>query len=114
VTNLKVHKIENFFGFDFEICTISLLVMSKYYEFTENFFCLCHYWGSKDFPHSLKTTQNEKFFEVGQKFYFWFFSFMNPLYVPILFFPKFDLFTASEMALSVNLGPKCQNLFCLV
>ncbi len=27
---LKVHKIENFFGFDFEICTFSLLVMSKY------------------------------------------------------------------------------------
>jgi hypothetical protein len=27
---LKVQKIENFFGFDFEICTISLLVMSKY------------------------------------------------------------------------------------
>jgi hypothetical protein len=28
--NLKVHKNENFFGFDFEFCTISLLVMSKY------------------------------------------------------------------------------------
>ncbi len=28
--HLKVHKIEIFFGFDFEICTISLLVMSKY------------------------------------------------------------------------------------
>jgi hypothetical protein len=28
--NLKVHKIEIFFGFDFEICHISLLVMSKY------------------------------------------------------------------------------------
>jgi hypothetical protein len=27
---LKVHKIEIFFGFDFEICVISLLVMSKY------------------------------------------------------------------------------------
>ncbi len=30
VENLKVHKIEIFFGFDFEICMISLLVMSKY------------------------------------------------------------------------------------
>jgi hypothetical protein len=29
-TYLKVHKNENFFGFDFEICNISLLVMSKY------------------------------------------------------------------------------------
>jgi hypothetical protein len=27
---LKVHKIENFFGSDFEFCTISLLVMFKY------------------------------------------------------------------------------------
>ncbi len=26
---LKVHKNENFFGFDFEFCTISLLVMHK-------------------------------------------------------------------------------------
>ncbi len=27
---LKAHKNEKFFGFDFEFCTISLLVMSKY------------------------------------------------------------------------------------
>ena len=27
---LKVHKIEIFFGFDFEICIISLLGLSKY------------------------------------------------------------------------------------
>jgi hypothetical protein len=27
---LKVHKIENFFGFDFGICVISFLVMSNY------------------------------------------------------------------------------------
>jgi hypothetical protein len=30
IEKLKVHKIEIFFGFDFEICIISLLVMSKY------------------------------------------------------------------------------------
>ncbi len=35
---LKVHKIEIFFGFDFEICIISLLVMSKYKDFTKFFF----------------------------------------------------------------------------
>ncbi len=29
-SNLKVHKIENFFDSDFGICVISLLVMSKY------------------------------------------------------------------------------------
>jgi hypothetical protein len=28
--SLKVHKIENFFGSDFEFCTISLLVLLKY------------------------------------------------------------------------------------
>ncbi len=28
--SLKVHKIEIIFGFDFEICIISLIVMSKY------------------------------------------------------------------------------------
>jgi hypothetical protein len=27
---LKVHKIEIFFGFDFEICNISLIIRSKY------------------------------------------------------------------------------------
>jgi hypothetical protein len=27
---LKVHKDKNFFGYDFEFCTISLLVMFKY------------------------------------------------------------------------------------
>jgi hypothetical protein len=30
VVDLKVHKNENFFGSDFEFCTISLLAMLKY------------------------------------------------------------------------------------
>jgi hypothetical protein len=30
IRSLKVHKNENFFGSDFEFCTISLLVMLKY------------------------------------------------------------------------------------
>ncbi len=30
ISGLKVHKNENFFGSDFEFCTISLLVMLKY------------------------------------------------------------------------------------
>jgi hypothetical protein len=29
ITNLKVHKIDNFFGSDFEFCVISFLVMLK-------------------------------------------------------------------------------------
>ncbi len=35
---LKVHKNENFFGFDFEFCTISLLFMSKYQDFAKKTF----------------------------------------------------------------------------
>jgi hypothetical protein len=35
---LKVHKIENFFDSDFGICVISLIVRSKYSDFTKKFF----------------------------------------------------------------------------
>ncbi len=35
---LKVHKIENFFGSHFELCTISLLVLLKYQDREKNFF----------------------------------------------------------------------------
>ncbi len=60
---LKVHKIEIFFGFDFEICNISLLVMSKYIDFAKkNFFDWASIRESTIFPRSLKTTQNEIFF----------------------------------------------------
>ncbi len=44
----------DFFGFDFEICIISLLVMSKYSDFTNKNFWSGHYWGRYDFsPSSL-------------------------------------------------------------
>ncbi len=36
---------------------------------------------------------------------------MNPLYEPLLVFPKFDPLTAP---VCVDLGPKCKNLFPLV
>ncbi len=39
---LKVHKNENFFGFDFEFCAVSLLVMLKYEGFVKKKFCLGH------------------------------------------------------------------------
>jgi hypothetical protein len=42
---LKVHKIENFFGFDFEFYTVSLLVMLKYEGFVTNNFYLALYGG---------------------------------------------------------------------
>ncbi len=61
-----------------------------------------------------ETTQNEKNLELGQKKCLLFFSFVNPLYETLPVFPKFNPITASGMALSVNLGPKCKNLFPLV
>ncbi len=43
---LKVHKIENFFGSEFEFCTISLLVLLKYLDFDKkNFFDWAMNWG---------------------------------------------------------------------
>jgi hypothetical protein len=35
---LQEHKNENFFGFDFEICTVSLLVILKYEGFVKKNF----------------------------------------------------------------------------
>jgi hypothetical protein len=55
-----------------------------------------------------------RLFRVFKKNILFFFSFMIPLYEPILVFPKFDPLTAPGMALCVNLGPKCQNLFPLI
>jgi hypothetical protein len=61
----------------------------------------------------LRLRRMKKMFELGQ-ILFLFFSFMNPLYEPIVVFPKFDPLTALEMALCVDLGPECQILFPLV
>jgi hypothetical protein len=38
LTQLKVHKNENFFDFNFEFCTISMLVIHKKEDFSEKFF----------------------------------------------------------------------------
>jgi hypothetical protein len=35
---LKVHKNDNFFGFDFEFCTISMLVMHNNKNLVKKFF----------------------------------------------------------------------------
>ncbi len=80
----------------------------------EKIFDWAIFGGGTIFPRSLKTTQNEKNSELGQKFFLIFFSFMNPLYEPIFVFPKFDPLTSSGMTLCVDLGPKCQILFPLV
>jgi hypothetical protein len=56
---LKVYKNDNFFGFDFEFCTISMLVMHKKLDFSGKKFLLDHYGGAMIIPRSLKTTRNE-------------------------------------------------------
>ncbi len=38
----------------------------------------------------------------------------DPCVFPKIVFPKFDQLTVTGMALYVDLGPKCHNLFCLV
>jgi hypothetical protein len=70
--------------------------------------------GATIIPRSLKTTQNEKKFKIGHNFFLFLKSYMTLQYLLIIDFPKFDPLTAAGMALCVNLGPKCQNLFPLV
>jgi hypothetical protein len=112
---LKVHKIEIFFGFDFEICNISLLGYVKILRFCEKQFLTGSVLGEvRFFRVVFRLRRMKKKFWVWSKKYFYFFSFMNPLYEPILVFPKFNPLTAPGMALRVDLGPNCQNLFCLV
>ncbi len=69
--------------------------------------------GATIIPRSLKTTRNEKKFQDRPKIFF-LKSYMTLKYLLIIDFPKFDPLTAAEMALCVNLGPNCQNLFPLV
>jgi len=58
----------------------------------------------------LKTNRNKNFFQDRSIF-----KNQNALlYLLIIDFPKFDPLTAAGMALCVNLGPKCQNLFSIV
>jgi hypothetical protein len=63
--------------------------------------------GGRIIPRSFKTTGNENCLQPRQIF---FFSYMNPLYLLKIVFPKFDPLTVAGMALSVDLGPKYQNL----
>ncbi len=55
---LKVHKNENFFGFDFEFCTVSLLVMLKYECFVKTILYWTIMGGGRIIPRCLKTTGN--------------------------------------------------------
>jgi hypothetical protein len=69
--------------------------------------------GATIIPRSPRTTGNEKNFQERPKNFF-FKSYMTLKYLLIIDFPKFDPLTMAEMALCVNLGLKCQNLFPLV
>ncbi len=42
---LKVHKIENFFGSDFEFCVIFIVSYAQILRFCKNIFWSGHYWG---------------------------------------------------------------------
>ena len=64
---LNVHKNENFFGFDFEFCTISLLVM---YKLGKIFLDRTIIGGATIVPRSLNTTRNEKNFQERPNFLF--------------------------------------------
>jgi hypothetical protein len=70
--------------------------------------------GATIIPRSPKTTRTEKNFQDRPIFILFFKSYMTLKYLLIIDFPKFDPLTAAEMALCVNLGLKCQNLFPLV
>ena len=62
-----------------------------------------------------RTMRNEKNFQDRPKNFLFFKSYMTLIFANnTVDFPKFDPLTAAEMALCVNLGPKCQNLFPLV
>ncbi len=65
-------------------------------------------------PRSPRTTRNENIFQDMPKKFFFQKPFMTLKYLLLIDFPKFDPLTSAEMALCVNLGPKCQNLFPLV
>jgi hypothetical protein len=80
----------------------------------KNFFDWAILGGDMIFPRSPRTTGIKNCFQPRPKFFFLSTSYMIPLYLLKIVFPKFDLLTASGTAFSVNLGPKCQSLFPLV
>ncbi len=72
--------------------------------------------GSMIVTHSLKIKWNKKNFKLGQNIYLFLKLYMTLLYLLIIYvvLSKFDPLTVTGIALFVNLGPKCQNLFPLV
>jgi hypothetical protein len=70
--------------------------------------------GGRIITRSLKTTRNKNSLQPRPNFLYIVKSYMTPLYLLKIVFPKLDPLTVTGMALCADLGPKCQNLFCLV
>jgi hypothetical protein len=66
--SLKVHKNENFFVSNFEFCSISLLVMLKYYGFVKKNFDGAFLGELRLFSLVLRLWGTKKFFKLGQFF----------------------------------------------
>jgi hypothetical protein len=84
--------------------------MLKYEGFVKKILIGPLWGGVRIIPRSLKTTGNKNCFQPGAKKFLK--SYMSPLYLLIIGFPKFDPLTVTGMALCVDFGPKCHNLFC--
>ena len=92
-------------------CFVSYVKILRFYK--KNFL-IGPFWGEVRFFRAVLGLRGMKtVFNLGQKFFFST-SYMTPLYLLKIVFPKFDPLTATGMALRVDLGPKRQNLFCLV
>jgi hypothetical protein len=73
-------------------------------------------WGElRLFRVVLRLRGTKKNFKIGQNFFYFLNHILyDTLYLLIIDFLKFDPLAAAGMAICVNLGPKCQNLFPLV
>jgi hypothetical protein len=68
------------FGFDFEFCTDSLLVMLKYEGFVKKHFLIGPLWGEVGFFRVVLRLRGIKFvFNLGK--FFFFFNHVWPLYI---------------------------------
>jgi hypothetical protein len=86
-------------------------MMLKYEAFGKIVFFIEPMWGELRLFHVVLRISGTNFFKIGQIF---FISHLTLLYLLKIDFSKFDPLTATGMALCVNLGPKCKNLFPLV
>jgi hypothetical protein len=96
----------NFVLFHCLLCLFVKILEIKFFDWTIM-------GGATIIPRSLKTKQNKKNFQDRPNFFF-FLIICDPFIFANNRFSKFDPLTVTGMALCVNLGPKCQNLFPLV